>query len=410
MIGAPVAMALPPLEAMLDSNGTAYADGEAIPTRFGVWFFGAGGYEQWVPAQTGDLVLPNGYEPLARHLPRVTMVSGLEFVSFGDFATNRHYMGASSVLAGVPPVADRPGGATLDQLVAAGWRGNGRTSLEISITDDDAISYNAANSPNQPTRDPRALMQLLFGGVSASEEQAARERSMKTMYLDAVKEDVTALTPKLGAQDKQRLASYLDGIHELQKSLQGQAACSAPAATTADISDATLQRDIGFEVVNRANSKLLAIALGCGLTRVFSYSLSAFNSSVWFPNGVANTHHELGHQAHDDLPKSMSFIAERFAETLDELAALDEGAGTVLDSTGIVMLTEVSWNHHNADLPIVIAGGGGGKLKGGQHVRSSGPSTRAGYTVARAMGASLASYGADEAYVDDEKVISDVLL
>ena len=101
---------------------------------------------------------------------------------------------------------------------------------------------------------------------------------------------------------------------------------------------------------------------------------------------------------------------ERFAETLDALAGFAEGAGNVLDRTGIIVLTETAWNHVESNLPIILAGGSGTKLKGGQHVRSSGASTRASLTLAQAVGSPLASFGAQGAAVNAGKVITDVLL
>ena len=175
-MGAPVALGLPTLEAALNRHGEAYADGKPLPTRFGVWFFGTGVHEGWAPAETGALKLPEGFTPLQRHLSKVSIVSGLKFDSFGDYGTNRHHMGASSVLAGAPPVNDKPGGITLDQLVAQHWKETPLASLEVGTTYVEPISYNAANGPNKPLRDPPLLWQRLFGGPSPSATRSSRAR------------------------------------------------------------------------------------------------------------------------------------------------------------------------------------------------------------------------------------------
>ena len=75
MLGVPVALGMPRLEAMLDGHGEAYADGTALPSCMGVWVFGTGVQDGWMPKQTGALVLPNGFTPLSRHLSRVSMIS-----------------------------------------------------------------------------------------------------------------------------------------------------------------------------------------------------------------------------------------------------------------------------------------------------------------------------------------------
>lgn len=409
LAGVPVAIGLPRLDAMLNGNGDAYANGDPLPSLFGLWFFGTGAYENWWPATSGRLsILSAGFSPLSRHLNQVTLVSGLKFESFGDYATNRHYMGASSVLAGAPPASATPGAATIDQVVAQAWKGQTpRASLEVSVCDREAISYNGANSPNRPIRDPRELMQRLFGGPALAEgDKTARARKI---YLDAVKDDVTALRAELGAQDRQRLMSYLEGIDELRAGLEAMPTCRAPADTTAGIADASLKDNAGYTAIARANSKLVAMALDCGMTRVFSFSMTGFNQSHWMPAGVSNNHHELGHQGHPDLPKSTEYIIARFADTLDELASRKSGDKSLLDRAGIIVTSEVAWNHHDTNLPFVIAGGGNGKLKTGVHVTASGACTRLMYTVARALGANVGSFGAQGAKADEAKVVSDVL-
>lgn len=416
LAGIPVAFGLPRLEAMLNNHGDAFADNTPLPTRMGVWFFGTGVHEKWAPASTGALVLPNGFTALQRHLPRVSMISGLQFESFGDYSTNRHYMGASSVLSGTPPSGEKVGGITIDQAVAKQWPGTPRASIEISVSDDGAISFNGANSPNPPIRDPRILMSKLFGGPAPAPGTTAPVAvSYRQSYLDAVGQDIKDLQKRLGAHDRMRLDSYLEGISELQKT--NMVAITAPAATctpaasvTSGISNGTLSSDSGFAAINKANSQLLAIALGCGLTRTFTFSLSCFNSTPWIQTGLANNHHELGHQQHPDLVKSVSTIMERFADTLDALAGFAEGAGNVLDRTGIIVLTETAWNHVESNLPIILAGGSATKLKGGQHIRSSGASTRASLTLAQAVGSPLASFGAQGAAVNAGKVITDALV
>jgi hypothetical protein len=405
--GAPVGLALPCLDAMLNGRGDALADGTPLPTRFGVWFYGTGAFDRWWPEPIGKITtLPTGFTALQRHLAQVTMVSGLKFESFGDYATNRHYMGASSVLSGAPPKNGRPGGITVDQAVAKLWKGTPRASLEISVTDDAPISFNAADSPNAPTRDPRKLLAGLFGARAPAAGQATLRRA----YLDAVKGDIADLDKTLGVADRQRLESYLDGVAELERATASLPACLPPANATAGIDDGNFGREATWMAMNKASSKLLALALSCGMTRVFSYALSGFNSNPWYPANLANNHHELGHQSHPDLPRSVGYVMDRFAETLDALAEVKEGDGTLLDRTGIIVLTEVAWNHHDTDLPIILAGGAGGKLRGGLHVKVKGASTRASYTLARAVGAPLPSFGTSWALADEGKVINEVLV
>jgi hypothetical protein len=417
----PVALGLPCLDAMLNEHGDAYAaDGAPLLQRCGVWFFGAGAHREWTPAATGPLELPRGLTPLERHKARITLVSGLGFASFGDFATNRHNMGASSVLTGTPPRNGAPGGASIDQLVARHLDKGLRASLELSVTDTGVISYAGAGSPNRPFNDPRKGLQSLFGlapGGGTAAPADAPDSELRALYLDAVRADAAALGPKLGARDRQRLEGYVDGIRELEKEIAAlgaaakkTAACAPKGDVAAGITDSVIsKRGDNFTLVSQAMSKLLAAALACGHTQVFTFNFNSPNSTPFFrlSPGLANNHHELGHQMHADLPRSVEYVMGRLAETLDALAAYSEGAGTVLDSTALMVTSEVARNHDAHNMPILLVGGPGTGLKGGQHVKASGATTKASFTLARAVGAPLTSFGTGEAKATE--VLSGVL-
>ncbi len=417
--GVSVGMGLPCLDAMLNTHGTAYAaDGAPILKRMGVFFFGAGGHKEWSSAPVGPLTLPVGLTPLERHKKYITVVSGLSSASFGDFGTNRHFMGASAVLAGTPPVGERAGGASIDQLAAASLKGGTRTSLEISVTDSGAISYSGANSPNPPLSDPRKVMERLFGGLpGAAGTPTTPDKKLRALYLDAVRQDTERLRMRLGVHDQRRLDGYVDGIREIEREVSALptspaagagATCGPGADATRGVTDDTIRnRGNSYVLINQAQAKLTAAALACGQTQVFSYNFSSPNSTPWFrvTPGLANNHHELGHQLHADLPRSVAFIMERFAELLDALVRFPEGDGkSVLDSTGIMVTSEVARNHEGNNMPIILAGG---LFKGGQHIRATGLTTRASLTTARAAGATVASFGKGEAQTTE--VIRDAI-
>jgi hypothetical protein len=399
LLGAPVALGLPALEAMLDGNGQAYAaDGAPLRRRLGVWFLGAGVHRGWTPASVGPLQLTEALRPLERWRHRVTLISDLYYDSFGDFATNRHFMGAASVLTGTPWKSGGPQGPSLDQVVAPHLKDARRRSLELSVTDTNPISWSGANAPNRPVNDPRRVYAALFG-APARDQQGAR-----ALYLDAVTADATALRARLGVADRARLDGYLDGLRELERELAALASappssCGADAdagAAVGAVTDEVLRRrGAHLSQVNRAMSHVLAAALACGHTQVFTYAFTSPNSSWgWeLKPALANNHHELGHQQHADLPRSVEFLMERLAETLDALARYQEGGRTLLDNTGILVTSEVARNHEEGNLPTLLVGGAGGGLKGGVHVKHKAPSTRAGLTLARALGVNLPSYG-----------------
>lgn len=407
--GVPIAIGLPALELVLNTHGTAYADGTPLLRRFGTWFFAAGVMQGWQPSTTGELVLPSAFSPLEPHRASLSMISGLHCPAFGDYGTNRHIMGAAAQLTGHPPAnGSEMTAASLDQIVADHLADAPRRAMAVGVTGYGhgesgtgwhAISHNGPNSPNQAELDPRAVYQDMFAGVTPTEPTGFQDAPHRLAYLDACKEDIAALQGKLGAHDRMRLEGYLDGIREVESKIESigtTASCTAADGVTDGITDDMVDDDGQATAVNQVMARLVAIALGCGLTQVFSYQLMEQNSFRNF-GGLSNNHHELGHQQSDDLGASVQFIMARFAELLDELAAIPEGAGTVLDNTAILAMTETSWEHHMDNMLSLVAGRAGGMLAGGRHVNESGPTSRTALTVMQALGLPIDTFGVQDA-------------
>ncbi|MBK6919351.1 MAG: DUF1552 domain-containing protein [Deltaproteobacteria bacterium] len=172
--GVPVAIGLPTLDAMLDGNARAYADGTALPRRFGTWFFAAGVHQGWQPGG-GTLELQGPFAPLAAHANAIAMVSGLSCPSFGDPSTNRHIMGAAAQLTGHPPAGGAMTAPSLDQVMADVLDDAPRRAMIVGVTGYGsgesgtgwhAISHSGPNAPNVAQLDPRAVYQDMFAGAS----------------------------------------------------------------------------------------------------------------------------------------------------------------------------------------------------------------------------------------------------
>lgn len=406
--GVPVAIGLPAFEAALNTHGTAYADGTPLLRRFGTWFFAAGVMEGWQPGSTGDLVLPEAFSPLEAHRASVSMISGLSCPSFGDYGTNRHIMGAAAQLTGHPPAGGAMTAPSLDQIVADFLDEAPRRAMAVGVTGSGsgesgtgwhAISHNGPNSPNQAQLDPRAVYQDMFAGIEPPPSGGFDDAPHRLAYLDACREDIARLEQTLGAHDRIRLESYLDGLREVEskiESLDSAAACMMADGVADEVTDAMVDNNGHAAEINRIMARLVAIALGCGLTQVFSYQFMEQNSFRNF-GGLSNNHHELGHQQHPDLWASVQFIMARFAELLDELAALPEGVGTVLDNTAVMVMTETAWEHRMDNMLSLVGGRAGGGLAGGRHVHASGPTSRTALTVMQALGLPIDSFGTQDA-------------
>src|SRR5450432_2887806 len=238
--GATVAVPLPRLSGMLNGNGTAYADGKALPVRFGTWFFGNGIIpDRWVPSRTGAgdaWALSEQLAPLQPVKPWLNVVTGMS-IKIPNNAP--HASMPAAALTG----AQVGGGAvqlpTIDQLVAKVTNGttlfpaglhvgisnvSGATSLGL------AISFAGPNAANPPEYSPTALYKKLvqFATTGGTPKPPDPELLNRNLVLDAVVADAQSLRARLGADDQKRVDLHLQGLSQLQQQLT---AAEMPKAT-----------------------------------------------------------------------------------------------------------------------------------------------------------------------------------
>lgn len=417
LAGAAVAVGLPPLEAMLGSSGTALADGTPLPTRFGIWFWGNGvKSDRWVPTTTGTNWVPNvETEPLRALRPWVSVVSGCTIKT----ATHPHHSGMTGIFTGqkyhqlgvvrdtiATTFADR----SVDQIAAEAMAGLAPfRSLELGVTkfhgtDEGStfqhLSHNGPNSFNASEYSPRRVYERLFGVPAESQLDLVR-----ASVLDVVGEQVTDLNRRLGASDRVRLEQHLDSIRTLEARLGVDLGSCEYGDAPDDVADVDGLEQIGEK--NRVMGELLRLALACDLTRVFSIQFSTCGSAVVFweagaadgLHGVTHTEANPQETVHAATTLTMGYLAE----FLQGLAETPEGDGVLLDNCSILCTSELTdgYTHSNADFPILVAGKGGGRLKGNVHYRSTSSenTSHAVLTALRGAGVEAASFGKDEGYV-----------
>jgi len=433
--GVGISVALPPLEAMFNGNGTAYAGGAAIPQRLGIFFWGNGVKpDRWVPINTGA-----GWTSSPSLMPLemagvkdyVNVVSGT-LITSGD--ERGHHSGTVGILSGAPLVAQPANGApyrstfskpTIDQ-VAAGIIGKSSQykSLEVGIstrvngnegTTLHYLSHNGPDSPNPPEYDPSKLFDRVFGtgftppGASTTPVVDATLAYRKSV-LDAVLGDLGRLRARVGATDKTRLDQHADGIRSIENRLtassmpmSADAACKLPTRPVATaFADMAGKEQIQPKM--QAMSDLLAIALACNQTRVFSMMFSGSTAStVYWQVNLTEAHHQLTHDEPGNQPgvqASTVFTMQMFAILLNSLKAIPEGAGNLLDNCAILASTDTSdGRYHNIrDYPILVGGKGGGYFRyPGIHYRSptgSESTSTVLLSVLRAAGTNLTQVGA----------------
>lgn len=415
--GSAIAIGLPMFDVFLNNSGTAHADGSPLPRRFGIFFWGNGVLPpQWNPASTGtgdEWQLSPLLLPLERHKKKLSVVSGMQ-VKTGN--TVPHKSGPAGLLSGtiVQQGGDESfGGPTIDQTIAEQLAAPTRfRTVETSASrSTGSLSFTGVHASNPAEFSPRGLFDRLFGDGFVEPGAGPKvdpKIALRRSVLDAVGDDVTRLSSRLGKVDKVRLDKHLSGIRQLEQQLQkleenppNLAACKSPMVPADDYPDVEGRQPLAD--VSRAMASVLAMSLACDQTRVFSHWFSYPVNNLLYP-GASAGHHQLTHDEPGDQPqvaKILGYVMTELAAFLDAFEAVQEGDGTLLDHSVILATSDVSYGrtHSLDDYPILLAGGCGGKLKTGLHYRSpaSENASKVIVSLARAMDVSLASFGDGDA-------------
>ena len=420
MIGGAIAsIALPPLEAMWNSTGTAYADGTLFPRRFGIFFWGNGVLpDKWVPATDGmDWTPSEQLAPLVTPAlkPYLTVVSGMNVLTPNAYP---HISGPAGFLTGRPAANDTDlATTTIDQLIANEVGGQTRfRSLEVGVQRADRTFSSAGpNQNNPPETSPIALFNRLFGdGFRLPGDMTAPDPrlGLRRSVLDAVTSQAGRLRQRLGGADRVRLDAHLEGIRTLETQLDrlqstpvSLAACMRPAAPMADYPD--IEGRAQMTAISNAVSDLVAMALACDQTRVFFNMYSQPVNNVLFGMAPAG-HHQLTHDepgAQPEVNSIVKLIMGDLAYFLEALRRVNEGTETLLDHCAILCTSDTSLGktHSLENFPIVLAGSGCGKLRMGTHYRAPAPdsATKVSLTLLRAMGLTVPSFGMDSGLVSN---------
>jgi hypothetical protein len=437
--GVGVSLWLPVLDAMCNDNGTAFAQGAPFPTTFGIFFWGNGVFPGplWTPDGVGQgdaWQLPPTLEDFANLKDYMTLVTGLNMLD-GVFKGNG--WGVVYVLAGgdgticntIADIAKSPYGAlpetsqgtqwmpTIDQLVAnAIHTGEPYKSLETGIlkyiglnmgTVSLNLAHTAPNRPLAPERDPVALFNRLFGTGTAGGLPIDISNKLRRSVLDAVLADVKRLQMIVGAADSKRLDAHMESIRALEKTIPTTASDpTPPGATCLPMPAAPTARPANVDLTkvtdtSTAMNKLIATALACNLTRVYSHLWSGARDDNHYPViNVDTEHHTLTHNNDPDsrtkVAEIQKYIMSQYASLARTLKDTPMGATNLLDNTIIYGTSELAEPHDQImkNYHIVLMGHAGGKISGNRHVRLVGRKvTELMLTLKQVMGMNVTSFG-----------------
>jgi hypothetical protein len=247
----------------------------------------------------------------------------------------------------------------------------GACETGFSCTYMNTISWESPTTPLPMEINPRVVFERLFGAPGTPEQRSARIRRNRSI-LDAVTEKATELQRGLVAEDRSRLSAYLDNIREIERRIQ-----KAEQQSARDVA-VLAPTGIPARRVDHAALlfDLLAVAWQADLTRVASFMMGRDVTYQSYPEiGVTEGHHPLSH--HGNNPEKMERFAaintyetQFFARFLERLRSTPDGDGSLLDHSIILFGSGMSGgnSHDTNGLPIVVAGGGAGRIRGDRHL------------------------------------------
>jgi hypothetical protein len=392
--GMGVSLALPLLDSMLPA-ATAFgqtAAGQAR-TRFGAIYFPHGAImNKWTPSTVGaGFELTEILQPLKPYYDQVTVVSSLRHaLAYGSGATANHNRSAAAYLSAAfaRPGAKASLGITVDQVAArAISQDTPLPSLELMIEEPsvncgdglscsyrDTISWQGPSSPLPMQNNPQVVFERLFGDGSTDAQRKAR-RAQSMSLLDSVLGEAATLQKKLPAHDRSRLDQYLEDVREIERRVQK---AGEQLSDNLDIPEAPtgVPRDVEEHI--KLMYDLQVLAWQAEITRVSTFLMCKELSGQLYPkSGIRDPFHTLSHHSNvkeniDRFTQLNQYHVKLFTHFLAKLKATPDGDGTLLDHSLVLYGSGMSDgnSHNHTDLPVVLAGGASGRLKGGRHIQN----------------------------------------
>lgn len=427
--GAGCSVALPLLDLMSPVASAASPENSKHPVRMACFFFANGAImPEWKPVGEGsDYQLSATHQPLSELRDDLVLFSGLtqhHARANGD-GPGDHARNASAFLTGAQPRktsgADIRAGVSIDQAVAEqiGWkthlpsielgidrgRNAGNCDSGYSCAYSSNISWKSDTMPCGKEVSPRAVFERLFG-TNESVEERDRRRSDRKSILDFVAEDSKRIQKVAGASDRQKLDEYFTSVREIEQRISRakNPPKDAPKMDLPDGVPSSLREHI------RLMFDVLLVAFQTDSTRIATLMLADAGSNRTYPEiDIKSGHHELSH--HEDNPEKMKQIAqidrylvEQLAYFLQRMKATSEGEHNLLHNSMVLYGSAIAdGNKHNhEDLPVLLAGQGGGAFRTGRHLvlPNETPLNNLFVSMAQAMGTTIDAHGDSKGSID----------
>ncbi len=356
----------------------------------------------WTPRTEGfGFELPYILQPLSRVQDNLLVLSGLTHDkgrANGD-GPGDHARSASVFLTGAQPRktngANIRSGISVDQMAAQAignrtkfpslelgceqGRNAGGCDSGYSCAYSNNISWASETTPVGKEINPRLAFERLFAAGKAREinESQGRRAALKKSVLDFIADDASQLQSRLGKNDVRKLDEYLNGVREIERRIERSQADSNPGIV-ADVDypvPSGTPDDYGEHI--RLLCDMIVLAFQTDTTRIATVMFANAGSNRDYRHiDVPDGHHDLSH--HGDDPKKLAKISQinrfhvtQLAYLLERLQSIPEGEGTLLDHSMICYGSALSDGnrHNNENLPVLLAGRGGGTIDPGRHVK-----------------------------------------
>jgi len=423
-----VAIAMPWLEL---THGKAQAQAADGPKRFVLFFDHGGtlcatdkggkkfdgngaqnGVDAWIPLPGAEFKLGAIHEQLQPYIDSLLILRGIDnqaCAKQSPYNGDHGWANATVLTCANVTLTPHPGdssqdvyttdGPSIDALLATRLAQKNPVTfpsinLEVPAHNYGSPFYRAANQKVDGDYNPKTVFDKLFAnvtdGTSKPDPAAERARALKKSILDGVGEGLTGFENRVSTADKQSIEAHLEHIRSLEKQVAGgmvSATCTKPTLTGLD--PKADQYSIDIEKSGPAMVDILIAAFRCGLTNVGTVNIGGLYALFLNPTFPAayNIGHSLDHSSrdvgktgpdgakwqdwYDTQLKNRQWRLSLVTRFLAGLAATPEGNGTtMLDNTLLMSTTEFSCGavHSVADMPILLAGKAGGKIKTGRQI------------------------------------------
>ena len=344
----------------------------------------------WFSPNPGVLVdLPPTLQPLNFAREDMLLFSGLTHnnaLPNGNSQHDDHAAGCGTFLTGAQTQQGSPEsyvGISVDQFAAQAIGHETRLpSLELGIDRFRGgnaymsnISWKSPTTPAPYENNPKLIFDRMFtNGDSPRARRAAAERDFyRKSVLDAVSDDARKLEKQLGHEDRRKVDQYLTSVREIERRIE-------ESAETVVIPASQFPRPEGIphDITEHVQmiGDLIVLAYQTDSTRVSSLIIDREANNRSYPFlGFSDGHHDLSHhggepEKHKKLRKVDQYHVSLLAYLAERMKATPEGEGTLLDNSMILYGSGLSDGdrHDHVNLPVVVVGRGGGKLKTGQNI------------------------------------------